>query len=175
VTLWLKWAEKGLVFPLDPGQGMVIGRSQNSDIVLDDLHVSRRHCTVYWNSCRVSVDDLRSTNGTFIYDQYARGRIRVNESGGSLLRLGEVFRVGPVHFLLGTSSWIEPSWLTWHSGLLVSIARQTYASRDFLDMPILADALEEAGCTNQEILAHSRSGGEHARGCWVVDLVLGKE
>jgi hypothetical protein len=69
---------------------------------------------------------------------------------------------------------IDPGWLTWHDGLLVSMARQMYESRDFTDMPILADALEEAGCTDQDILGHCRSGREHVRGCWVVDLVLGK-
>jgi hypothetical protein len=69
---------------------------------------------------------------------------------------------------------IDPSWFTWHDGLLVSMARQMYDSRDFTDMPILADALEEAGCSNQDILAHCRSGGEHVRGCWLIDLLLGK-
>jgi hypothetical protein len=69
---------------------------------------------------------------------------------------------------------LDPAWLTWHGSLLVSMARQVYDSRDFMDMPILADALEEAGCTNQDILGHCRSGCEHVRGCWVVDLVMGK-
>ena len=68
---------------------------------------------------------------------------------------------------------IDPAWLTWHGGLLVSMSQQMYASRDFRDMPVLADALEEAGCQDQDILAHCRSGGEHVRGCWVVDLILG--
>jgi hypothetical protein len=49
-----------------------------------------------------------------------------------------------------------------------------YDSRDFSDMPVLADALEEAGCRDAEILGHCKSGGEHVRGCWVVDLLLGK-
>jgi hypothetical protein len=40
-------------------------------------------------------------------------------------------------------------------------------------LAVLADALEEAGCQDQEILSHCRSGGEHVRGCWVIDLVLG--
>ena len=70
---------------------------------------------------------------------------------------------------------LDPSWLTWHDGLLVSMARQMYDSRDFTDMPVLADALEEAGCTNQDILGHCRTGVEHVRGCWIVDLVLGKK
>jgi hypothetical protein len=70
---------------------------------------------------------------------------------------------------------LDPAWLTWHGGLLVSMAQQMYESRDFTDMPILADALEEAGCTSEEILTHCRQSGEHVRGCWVVDLLLGKE
>jgi hypothetical protein len=70
---------------------------------------------------------------------------------------------------------LDPTWLTWHDGLLVSMARQMYDSRDFTDMPVLADALEEAGCTDDDILAHCRQPGEHVRGCWIVDLLLGKE
>lgn len=69
----------------------------------------------------------------------------------------------------------DPAWRTWRDGLLVSMARQMYGSRDFSAMPILADALEEAGCTNSDILSHCRSSGEHVRGCWVIDLLLGKE
>jgi hypothetical protein len=42
-------------------------------------------------------------------------------------------------------------------------------------LPILADALEDAGCSDESILSHCRSGGVHTRGCWVLDLVLGKE
>jgi hypothetical protein len=64
---------------------------------------------------------------------------------------------------------------TWHGSLLVSMAQRMYDARDFADMPILADALEEAGCTNADILNHSRQPGEHVRGCWVADLLLGKE
>jgi hypothetical protein len=69
---------------------------------------------------------------------------------------------------------LNPVWLTWHDGLLVSMARQMYGSRDFSDLSVMADALEEAGCSDQDILGHCRSGGEHVRGCWVVDTILGK-
>jgi hypothetical protein len=69
---------------------------------------------------------------------------------------------------------LDPAVLTWHGGLLVSMARRMYDSRDFTDMPVLADGLEEAGCSDSDILGHCRSGGEHVRGCWVVDLLLGK-
>ena len=57
----------------------------------------------------------------------------------------------------------------------VSLAAQMYQSRDFGAMPILADALQDAGCDAEEVLAHCRGPGLHVRGCWVVDLVLGKE
>jgi hypothetical protein len=65
----------------------------------------------------------------------------------------------------------DPVWLT---SPVLDLARAMYESRDFAAMPILADALEEAGCDNADVLAHCRGDGPHVRGCWVVDLVLGK-
>jgi hypothetical protein len=70
---------------------------------------------------------------------------------------------------------LDPAWLTWHDGLLVSMAQQMYESDDFTALPVLADALEEAGCHDQDILGHCRSGGEHVRGCWVIDRLTGRE
>jgi hypothetical protein len=64
---------------------------------------------------------------------------------------------------------------TWLTSNVVGLARAIYDERVFDRMPILGDALEDAGCDNQDILNHCRQGGEHVRGCWVVDLVLGKE
>lgn len=66
---------------------------------------------------------------------------------------------------------LDPSW---HTSTVVSLSEAIYGDRAFDRMPILADALEEAGCTNQDILQHCRGGGEHVRGCWVVDMILGK-
>ena len=66
----------------------------------------------------------------------------------------------------------DPAWRTEHTA---GIASKMYEERDFAGMPILADALEEAGCDNADILAHCRQPGPHVRGCWVVDLLLGKE
>jgi hypothetical protein len=57
----------------------------------------------------------------------------------------------------------------------VALAQQMYDSRDFSAMPILADALQDAGCDNADILDHCRGPGPHVRGCWVVDLVLDKK
>jgi len=63
----------------------------------------------------------------------------------------------------------------WRTSTAVALAQQIYASRDFSAMPILADALQDTGCDNAGILDHCRGPGPHVRGCWVVDLVLGKE
>jgi hypothetical protein len=75
---------------------------------------------------------------------------------------GNPFR--PVNF--------SPSWRT---DTAVLLARQMYDARDFSAMPILADALQDAGCDNDDLLNHCRGPGPHVRGCWVCDLVLGKE
>ncbi len=58
-------------------------------------------------------------------------------------------------------------------GAVVRIARAIYAERRWQDLPVLADALEEAGCADREILDHCRRTGEHGPGCWVIDLLLG--
>jgi hypothetical protein len=64
---------------------------------------------------------------------------------------------------------------TWRNDTVVSLAKHTYESRDFSAMPILADALQDAGCENEDILNHCRDPKQvHVRGCWVVDVVLGK-
>ena len=66
------------------------------------------------------------------------------------------------------------SWRTWSSGVCLEIARRIYKERAFDQLPILADALEEAGCDDADILGHCRAGGEYVRGCWVIDALLGK-
>jgi hypothetical protein len=63
----------------------------------------------------------------------------------------------------------------WRTDIVVSLARQMYESRDFSLMPILGDALQDAGCEDEQLLAHCREAGLHVRGCWAVDLVLAKE
>lgn len=60
------------------------------------------------------------------------------------------------------------------SATIVGIAQQMYEHGDFSSMPILGDALDDAGCTSHGVLQHCRQPGPHVRGCWVVDLILGK-
>src|SRR5262249_39746048 len=72
-------------------------------------------------------------------------------------------------------STLNPTVLTCNGGTVPKLAQAIYDGRTFDQLPILADALEEAGCINPDILAHCRQPGVHVRGCWVVDLLLGKE
>ena len=69
---------------------------------------------------------------------------------------------------------VDPAWLAWRNGTVAKLAQTIYDDRRFDLLQILADALQEAGCTNADILQHCHAPGPHVRGCWVVDLLLGK-
>lgn len=69
---------------------------------------------------------------------------------------------------------IDPAWLAANEAAAVKIAAGVYEERAFGRLPILADALIDAGCTAEDIIEHCRSDGPHVRGCWVVDAVLKK-
>jgi hypothetical protein len=80
-----------------------------------------------------------------------------------------------------TAPRVERAWLAWQDGTLLQLAGAAYEQRrlpeGMLDpgrLGVLADALEDVGCTDAELLGHMRGPGPHVRGCWAVDLVLGK-
>jgi hypothetical protein len=70
---------------------------------------------------------------------------------------------------------VEPGWLAGYGSIVPKLATAIYTGRTFNQLPVLADALEDAGCTDPDLLGHLRGPGPHVRGCWAVDLVLGKE
>jgi hypothetical protein len=67
---------------------------------------------------------------------------------------------------------LDPNWIT---SPAKQLAEAIYLARAFDRLPVLADALEDAGCNQQDVLQHCRQPGEHVRGCWVVDLLTGRE
>jgi len=81
--------------------------------------------------------------------------------------LRDIFGPMPFRPLSFDSSWLTPA--------VVELAQVIYEDKAFDRMPILADALEKAGCDSEEILCHLRGPWPHVRGCWAVDGVLGKE
>jgi hypothetical protein len=111
----------------------------------------------YWVACYA-----RSAVATEGRDSEAEGALQA-----ALLRdiIGNPFR--PIL--------LKPAWVAWNAGAVRKWAQAIYDGRRFADLPILADALEDAGCADAALLGHCRGGGEHVRGCWVIDLLLGKE
>jgi hypothetical protein len=104
------------------------------------------------------------------YSGYASSSQKEHEFGAERAEQAELARDNfgnpfrPVEF--------DPAWLTPD---VLAMAKVMYASRDFSAMPILADALQDAGCDEDDVLIHCREDSAiHARGCWVVDLLLGK-
>jgi hypothetical protein len=76
---------------------------------------------------------------------------------------------------------VDPAWLAWRGGVVRELAQATYEERRLPDgtleperLSALTDALEETGCGDAELLDHLRSPGPHVRGCWALDLILGK-
>ncbi len=81
----------------------------------------------------------------------------------------------PVAVLPGGLESKNRKWPRWYNSTVVAIAKAIYDDRRFGDMPILADAIEEAGCANATIIDHCRGPGLHVRGCFAVDAILGLE
>jgi hypothetical protein len=79
--------------------------------------------------------------------------------------LGNPFRPSPL---------LPDPVLRWNDALVVRLARAIYEERRWSDLPLLADALLDAGCEDEELMAHCRMGGEHTRGCLALDTLLGK-
>ena len=81
----------------------------------------------------------------------------------------------------GRLSNFEAVSLDWNDGLVLKLAKASYEERllpsgqlDPDRLAVLADALLDAGCTDEDLLCHLRSEGPHHRGCWGVDLILGR-
>jgi hypothetical protein len=69
---------------------------------------------------------------------------------------------------------LNAAWLHWNDGAVRKTVRTIYDEGRFADLPLLADALEEAGCDDAFLLHHCRQAGGHVRGCWAVDLLTGR-
>jgi hypothetical protein len=123
------------------------------------------HSVLHREIWRASVD-------TAAWAIAARVRVGVEDPGPERGAQCHLLRdiIGPLGLTLPVAS----AWLRWNGGAVRGLAETIYQERRFADLPILADALEEAGCTVRTILDHCRDTGAHARGCWGVDYLLGK-
>jgi hypothetical protein len=117
---------------------------------------------------------VRSASSRAEMTKEARKAVRENARNIELSQQALLLRC-VIRNPLGGHPTISAESLTSVNRVAYDIAKSIYTSRAFDRLPILADALEEAGCADADILAHCRGPGPHVRGCWVVDLLLGKE
>ena len=126
-----------------------------------------------------SRDELRHVAWTADQSLVPGRILRHLQSAATRERLNEVRRTMAdlVREVLGNPfrpPTIDPAWLHWNHGATLHIAEQIASSGDFADLPILADALEDAGCRDDELLQHMRGKTVHVPGCWALDAVLGR-
>jgi hypothetical protein len=121
------------------------------------------HQAACWACCRPADTSHSASGAAYRINGLKAG---IGERTASLVR--DVFR--PFRPVSATE-------FSWRTSTVLALAQAIYTDRAFDRLPILADALEDAGCDNADILNHCRqpSPTEHVRGCWVVDLILGKK
>jgi hypothetical protein len=176
------WQSANHGLPLRPGEPMeVVSRFADGQASLAELSAARR---------AVVVEIGRYTSGVLPLDLHIAAvvteRTLDSQALGEALRspfwrLG--WRNGPtpcdlLRELFGNPFRpvaIDPGVLTWNNGTVPQLAEVIYQENRFSELPILADALEEAGCCCPELLDHCRSTGNHVRGCWAIDLLRGQK
>jgi hypothetical protein len=127
------------------------------------MAASRKQIAAFW----VALLAAGARDGSAITPSYTRSLKSSTEQSGHLRDIfGNPFRPLPN---------LDPTLFTWNDATIPKPAQGIYDNRNFTDLPILADALEEAGCDNADLLNHCRQPGEHVRGCWALDLVLGRQ
>ena len=178
VGLWEKGVLSRGEFPflllqtLTPGTTEQFARAVTPpvlDILLEDMWRAPT-ADEDWGHLRVFRAGAGAVTGPWTEERADRQR-REERAEISRYRAGvELLRAYHRCLLPGQVIDTDPAWLT---SAVVGLARAIYDGRAFDLMPILADALQDAGCDNADILNHCRSGGVHVRGCRVVDLILG--
>lgn len=188
-----------LRFTIESGQRVVLGRDPvQCEILVPLMWVSRRHVAFENVGGRCVVEPLLARQHMYLSGRPGRPLMGKNEfAAGQELATGDLRLVvvetapghespspggsGPVwprtaldppgHNPLAPVAFAHD----WRTDTVVALARELFESRDFSAMPILADALQDAGCDNDVILDHCRGPGPHVRGCWAIDLVLGRQ
>jgi hypothetical protein len=153
-----------VVIPTD--RALVLGRTPAADFVTTSVHVDRRHCEIGRDGCGAWICNSMSGAGTYVNNR------KIGRGQRHRLLVNDVIRVGDVRIRVGWDFESVPDWLDWESGVVVSLAVRVRDESDSTAMPILADALEDVGCSEAGILHHLRGPGPHLRECWIIDAIL---
>ena len=156
-----------VVIPFD--RSLRIGRTPAADVELSNPGSSRQQCELGRDACGAWVFDRVSRNGTHLNGQ------RIDQGQRHRLRPDDELVVQDVQIRVGWDFEVNPFWRTWGEGVVVALAQRVRDEDDFAVMPILADALEDAGCTEASILEHLRGPGPHVPECWVIEALLGRK
>ena len=130
------------------------------------LREAERSCSQSWTDTELPIllaPDAELIGLAFSFDR--RLDRLDNDPARRLMWLREVIG-NPFRWVRWEDDWLTPT--------VHTLAADAYARGQFDGLPILADAVEDAGCDNAELLAHLRGKGPHARGCWALDVILGK-
>jgi hypothetical protein len=178
-TLLLTCACLGRIWALLPGLGrrwvrlaaqVADGRAAHhrlSDKEGEDaLLVAHERAPPPWRGAVLAAQDIFSVAWNLIVDE-----------GDAVWAAERAAQAGLVREVFGNPfrpPTVDPAWLARNGGAVPRLAQSIHDERRFAEMPILADALEEAGCTDEEMLGHCRGPGPHVPGCWLLDLLVGR-
>jgi hypothetical protein len=151
---------------LRPGQTLQIGRDSDNDISFPDMRLSRRHFEIRHDGDCVRVWDTTSHCGTYVNGEQIRQDV--------VLRPGDHVGIPRTYVCLEDAPIVNSLWLSSADGAVRDLASVIHKCHSLHLLPLFADALEDAACTDAEILGHLRGPGPHVRGCWALDLVVGK-
>lgn len=172
--------------------GQALERIVRADVDANDAPAEILYAAIRYAAHRSwKVDEWDSTNRDAMrslnqgVQEYERGVVidLIHDIFGNPFR--QVVRLSKAHTDRAGIAWINAhrgewsqifmdEWLTYNDGTVRRIAQVIYDEKAFDQMPILADALEDAGCDTSVILTHCRGLNNHVRGCWLLDLILGK-
>lgn len=144
----------------------VTSRITSSNIEIVDIPAELEEAT---RAINLKIAERRQEKENAIYDQdFERAAHARNEQDQLVKQRIKIMR-----------NWcdslqVDLTWLAWNDGTVLKLIEMITRERQWANLPILADALEEAGCTNPTILNHCRRPGEHGDRCWVIDLLLGR-
>jgi predicted component of type VI protein secretion system len=155
--------EPGDCWALLPGHSLLVGSSPFAPVCLPSPSVDSQHCIVRRNECGLWVCDLSSSARTLLNGH------PVSQPETRIVP-GDVLRVGEVALRLESRDQNTDGWLNWNGGELTRIALHALDNRDSTALPILADALEEAGCPDRSLIDRCRLS---AQGMSVAALLLG--
>lgn len=139
---------------LAPGQSLVIGRGRDCDVYLPHPAVARRHVRVWRDEDGIWVEDLNTRGGTWwvghLHPEWSQTR------GPTRLAVDDAFQVCAFAFVLTARFPVEERWRVWGGGVIPRLARAIQDGQSWEELPVLADALEESGCEEVELLQHFR-------------------